>query len=145
MIFNHLRNSRCPLSISFFFLNLVPFLFHRSRKSVFHFKIFQVSITLSLKIQSEQNVCDPTTISVTDKVKWGFSEMLERCIALNEVWTEIYGTGVFIVLVYSCWALKALKHYKPHLPIQTSFISITLNTYLSHSHHQWMHQGQFGA
>lgn len=52
-----------------FFLNLVPFLFPRSRKSLFHFKIFQVSITLSLKIQSEQNVCDPTTISVTDKVK----------------------------------------------------------------------------
>lgn len=51
------------------FLNLVPFLFPRSRKSLFHFKIFQVSITLSLKIQSEQNVCDPTTISVTDKVK----------------------------------------------------------------------------
>lgn len=52
-----------------FFLNLVPFLFPRSRKRLFHFKIFQVSITLSLKIQSEQNVCDPTTISVTDKVK----------------------------------------------------------------------------
>lgn len=52
-----------------FFKNLVPFLFPRSRKSLFHFKIFQVSITLSLKIQSEQNVCDPTTISVTDKVK----------------------------------------------------------------------------
>lgn len=51
------------------FLNLVSFLFPRSRKSLFHFKIFQVSITLSLKIQSEQNVCDPTTISVTDKVK----------------------------------------------------------------------------
>lgn len=55
--------------IVFFFFNLVPFLFPRSRKSLFHFKIFQVSITLSLKIQSEQNVCDPTTISVTDKVK----------------------------------------------------------------------------
>lgn len=52
-----------------FFFNLVPFLFPRSRKSLFHFKNFQVSITLSLKIQSEQNVCDPTTISVTDKVK----------------------------------------------------------------------------